>query len=211
MIRIMIGALLLPAINAGILVAVAVQMPGDGVVEQLRELPTPLPAMARSDGTIAPAEQRRLELYRELRQLGNDALPALSRGLMDPDVRIRKNVALVLNVLGGNWFDRSQPKMNLLPCLPALLTALKDSDASVRAWAAQAIGEIGPDAAEAVPALVTLLRNEDEGSRNSAAIGLRGIGRVAKDALPALRETLSDPSPDVRRFAMQAIQRIEER
>ena len=68
---------------------------------------------------------------------------------------------------------------------------------------------VGADAAEAVPALVSLLRNGDEGSRNSACIALRKIGPAAKGALPALREALSDPSADVRRFGMLAIDSIQ--
>jgi hypothetical protein len=53
------------------------------------------------------------------------------------------------------------------------------------------------------------LSNPDEGSRNSACIGLRGIGPAAKMALPALRNSLSDPSKDVRRFAELAIKSIQ--
>ena len=118
-------------------------------------------------------------------------------------------MALVLNVLAGSWFDRSRPRVNIQECLSALVAALGDSDSDVRGWAAQAIGEIGADAAEAVPALVSLLRNGDEGSRNSACIALRKIGPAAKGALPALRDALSDPSSDVRRFAMFAIDSIQ--
>jgi HEAT repeat protein len=187
------------------------QTAADAVVSQLRELPTPLPASGPSDGRIPAIEQRRRELYRQLWLLGADALPALARGLSDPDVRLRRNVALVLNVLADGWFDRSQPKLDIRACLPALIAALKDNDADVRGWSAQAIGWIGRDAAEAVPALILLLRNEREGSRNSAALALGGIGSVAKEALPALGEALSDPSPDVRRFAAGAIKKIEER
>jgi HEAT repeat protein len=185
------------------------QTPADAIVRQLRDLPTPLPAIARSDGSIDPVEQRRHELYRQLLLLGNDALPALSSELLDADVRLRRNVALVLNALAGGWFDRSWAEMNIRPCLPALMKALGDNDASVRAWSAQAIGYIGPDAEEAVPALIALLRNQDVGSRNSAAIALRTIGPEAKSALPALREALSDPNEDVRRFAAVAIEKIE--
>jgi HEAT repeat protein len=132
----------------------------------------------------------------------------LAQGLKDPNVQLRKNIALALNVLAGNWFDRSKPKMDIRAALPALITALQDSDGNVRAWSAQAIGEIGPDAARAVPALIALLRSEDEGSRNSACIALYGIGPAAKEALPALQKALSDPSPDVRRFAQRAVEKI---
>jgi HEAT repeat protein len=181
------------------------------IVQQLRDFPPGLRATARSDGTIDPLEQRRKELYERLRRLGDDALPALARGLSDPDVRIRRNVALALAVLAGTWYRPSEPRLNIRPCLPALIAALKDSDPSVRARAAHAIGEIGIDAALAIPELLILLRNADEGSRIGACIALRGIGPAAKQAMPALRQALDDPSKDVRRFAQQAIDSIQHR
>ena len=189
------------------------QSQGDWLVQQLLLLPTPLPATVRSDGRDDPVELRRRELYRQLGQLGDDALPALARGLGDPDVRQRKNVALALGALAGNWYcsDRSVPRMNIQPILRELTAALQDEDASVRAWSAQAVGEIGLDAAPAVPALIVLLANPDEGSRNSACIALHGIGQAATEALPALRKALEDPSANVRRFAQRAIERIQAR
>jgi HEAT repeat protein len=188
---------------------VPVQSQADALVQQLRSLPTPLPASAPSHGSVPPEERRRHELYAQIGRLGEEGVLALSRGLRDSDVQLRKNVALAFNVLAGDWFDRSWPKLDIKKGLPALVAALQDSDASVRAWSAQAIGEIGPDAAQAVPALVTLLSNADEGSRNSACIALRGIGPAAKEALPALRNSLADPSKDVRLFAALAIQSIQ--
>jgi HEAT repeat protein len=179
------------------------------LVQQLRELPTPLPAVPRSDGRPDPVEERRRELYARLRDLGDDAVFALAIGLSDTDAQLRRNVALALNALGGTWFDRSQPKMDIRAALLALMVALDDPDTHVRAWSAQAIGQIGPDADQAVPALIAMLTNGDEGSRNSACIALRGIGPAAKAALPALRNALSDPSADVRGFAKRAIERIE--
>lgn len=181
------------------------------IVQQLRDFPPALPGWLRSDGKIDPLEQRREELYERLRRLGNDALPALTRGLSDPDVRIRRNVALVLTVLAGKWYKPSAPSLDIRPCLTALITALKDSDSSVRARAAHAIGEIGADAVAAIPALLTLLMNADEGSRIGACIALRGIGPAAKPAMPALKRALDDPSEDVRRFAKQAINSIQDR
>jgi HEAT repeat protein len=181
------------------------------IVQQLRDFPPALPPGARRfDGKIDPLEQRREELYERLRRLGNDALPALARGLSDPDVRIRRNVALVLTVLAGKWYKPSASKLDIRPCLTALIKALKDSDSSVRARAAHTIGDIGADAASAIPALLTLLKNDDEGSRIGACIALRGIGPAAKKALPALRQALDDPRPDVKRFAQQAFDSIQD-
>ena len=184
----------------------------DELVRQLREFPASLPGgLARSDGSPDPdpTVERRSRLYSQLRGLGDQALPALMRGLADPDVQIRRNVALFLNVAAGSWYSPSEPRLDIQPLVPALISALQDGDARVRQMAAQAIGEIGPKAALAVPGLVTLLTDPDEGSRNSAFIGLAKIGPAAKEALPALRNALSDPSTAVRGFALRAIGKIE--
>jgi HEAT repeat protein len=182
----------------------------DELVQQLRELPTPLPGLAPGNGQIPPIEQRRHQLYRDIGQLGADAVPALQRGLRDNDVQIRRNVALIfMQLVSGYWVDEVRQKLDIRNSLPTLLTALDDSDSNVRTWSAQAIGGIGPDAANAVPALIRLLKNNDEGSRNSACIALRGIGPAAKEALPALDDALSDSSENVRRFARRAIESIQ--
>jgi HEAT repeat protein len=181
----------------------------DIVVQQLRDLPTPLPPVTNSNGVVKPEELRRRQLYDQIRHLGPEGVLALARGLHDNDVQLRKNAALAFDVLGGAWFDPSWSKFDIKVALPALIAALQDSEPNVRGWSAQAIGEIGPDAESAVPELITLLSNPDEGSRNSACIALRGIGPAAKTALPALRNSLSDPSKDVRRFAALAIKSIQ--
>ena len=201
--------LLVLCISSASQLAKPLQSEADTVVQQLRELPTPLPPSPRSDGSTPPEEQRRRRLYERLFHLGANGVLALSGALSDDDVRLRKNSALALNVLAGGWYDLSWPKLDIKPALPALIAALQDDDANVRAWSAQAIGDFGPDAAKAVPDLITLLSNPNEGSRNSACIALRNIGPAAKQALPVLRRSLSDPSKDVRRFAALAIESIE--
>ena len=181
----------------------------DELVAQLRQFEASLPASEPSSGIPDPKEVRRRALYDELWRLGSAAMPALSRGLADPDVQVRRNVALFLIVAAKRWYEPSRPPLDARPCLQALITALADSDSRVRGLAAQAVGVVGPDAAAAVPALVALLGSADEGSRNSACIGLTGIGPTAREALPALREALSDSSEYVRRFAQRAIDAIE--
>ena len=183
----------------------------DALVQELGQFRASLPATARSDGSTDPVEDRRHRVYAQLRDLGDQALPALSRGLVDPEVQIRRNVALFLGVTSGGWFtfNPPQPKFDIRASLPALISALKDGDPRVRGLSAQAIGNIGPNAAPAVPELITLLASTDEGSRISACIGLYGIGPAAREALPALRKALTDPSTDVRRSAQRAIDKIE--
>ena len=197
------------AMSGTSLVVTRAQDHADVLVQQLRDLPTPLPSSITSNGAVKPEEQRRRQLYDQIRQLGPEGVKALSRGLHDDNVQLRKNAALALSVLAGDWFDPSWAKLDIKTALPALVVALQDSEPNVRGWSAQAIGEIGPDAESAVPKLVTLLSNSDEGSRNSACIALRGIGPAAKAALPALRNSLSDPSKDVRHFAELAIKNIQ--
>ena len=183
----------------------------DGLVRELGQFRASLPGIARSDGTVDPVEEKRHRLYTQLRDLGEQAMPALSRGLADPNVQIRRNVALFLGVTSGGWFTFNPPqqRLDIHDALPALISALRDDDPRVRGLAAQAVGNIGPNAAAAVPALIDLLANTDEGSRNSACIGLYGIGPAAREALPALRAALSDSSTDVRRFAQRAIEKID--
>jgi HEAT repeat protein len=185
------------------------QSNADTLIQQLRDLPTPLPASPRSDGSVPTEEQRRRRLYEEILRLGPNGVLALSRALHDDDVHLRSNAALALSSLAGGWYDSSWARLDIRPALPALVVALQDSEANVRGWSAQAIGEIGAGAKGAVPDLITLLSNPDEGSRNSACIALRGIGPGARPALPALKKSLSDPSKDVRQFAALAIKSIE--
>jgi hypothetical protein len=178
------------------------------LVAQLRTLPTPLAASGRDSAD----EALRRSVYQQLLVSNSEAVAALAQGLRDPYVGMRRNAALALHVLGGGWwrFECGQQRVEIGAALPMLVDALTDSDASVRAWSAQAIGGIGASAASAVPALITLLANDDEGSRNSACIALRGIGPAANAALPALQRARADPSSDVRRFAALAIESIEQ-
>jgi len=183
--------------------------PAAVLVQELRQFPAGLPATGRSDGRPDPTEERRHRVYEELWTLGLTAIPALNEGLADPDVQVRRNVALFLNFSAGTWNKSMAPALNIRGCIPSLIAALNDPDPRVMALAAQAIGSIGPDASSAVTALVALLASADAGSRPSAIIGLAGIGPAARDALPAIRKALSDPSANVRRIAERAITMIE--
>jgi HEAT repeat protein len=178
-------------------------------VEQMRGFSMQLRATARSDGRIDPIEQRRQEITARLHQLGKEALPALSHALSDNDVQMRRNVVLVLINLAGGYSVEARPKLDIRDAIPELIHATEDGDSDVRAWAAHALAEIGPDAKEALPALLKLLKDHEEGPRITSCLALGNIGPAAKDALPALKAALNDPSKDVRRFAEQAIEKIQ--
>src|SRR5262249_3697676 len=60
-------------------------------------------------------------------------VPALIKGLADPDQDVRSYAALTLSRLG--------PKAE--PAVPALTRALKDNGEHVRSSAAQALGQVG--------------------------------------------------------------------
>jgi HEAT repeat protein len=177
--------------------------------EELVQALGQFPAAIQGTGVPSPIERHRGEIYDRLWSLGPTALPALCRGLADPDVQVRRNVALFLGVAGNDWYDRGRPRLGITQCAPALVGALEDSDSRVRELAAQAVPATGAAAASAVPALIRLLGSSSEGDRNTAGIALAGIGPAAREALPALKKNLSDPSADVRRFAKRAIERIE--
>ena len=172
-----------------------------------------LSGIAPSDGRIDPKQQRKIEITRQLRLTGKEAVPALVKALKDPDVQMRRNSALVLITLAGAY-EEEQPrpgKVDIREAVPALINAMEDSDGVVRSWAAQALGEVGPDAKDAVPALLKLITDREEGCRNCSCIALAGIGPAARDALPALRKALKDPSKDVRQFAKRAVEQIEKK
>jgi HEAT repeat protein len=184
------------------------------IVGQLRDVPLPRQAFPRGIASrpatrppLAALELRRQKIYDELHALGPASVPALARALRDPDADMRRDVAVALDVLAGGWwqFPDGGSKLDIRPALPALVSALLDSDPGVRAWAAEDIGDLGAAAETAVPRLRAMLRSPDPSSRGSACSALGAIGSAARDALPELRQALSDSSPAVRQCARAAI------
>jgi HEAT repeat protein len=186
----------------------APQLSTGALVEALRDLPPQLPGLAPSSGRPSADEQRRAEIYAELRKRGPESVPALATRLRAPDLPLRQNASLALLVLAMDRSPGPGPRVDVSPAVPALIESLDDYDIKTRGTAAQTLGAVGPAAAGAVPALIRMLASEDEGSRNSACIALAGIGPAAREALPALRRAESDSRPNVRRFAGRAIERI---
>jgi HEAT repeat protein len=90
----------------------------------------------------------------------------------------------------------------------ALITSLKDQDASVCLGAASALMCIRPseEAKETIPLLVNALKDEHAEVRMCAAFTLGNIGLDAQAAVPHLIELLKDPVD--RRIAPKRYQRL---
>ncbi len=70
--------------------------------------------------------------------------------------------------------------------LPLLIDGLHGEDPMLRDIACAVLGELGPDAGEAVPKLIELMQTSSEETRMAAALSLMRIG---SDSLPLLEET----------------------
>ena len=92
---------------------------------------------------------------------------------------------LLLFSLGTLLAGCGEPPSNDGPSARAavLIANLHDKNASIRAGAAAALGDIGPQGKGAVPELVKALKDEDESVRRRAATALSKIDpKAAADA-----------------------------
>jgi HEAT repeat protein/beta-lactamase regulating signal transducer with metallopeptidase domain len=117
-------------------------------------------------------------------------LPTFLAALKDPNKDVRHHAAHGI----GN-ID------NLKTAPRPLIEALADSDREVRQSVAQALGDIGDEAA--VPALKRAITDSDVDVRRQAAEALSDIGGV--EAIQALMGLLKDPDPEIRKTAAEAL------
>ena len=89
-----------------------------------------------------------------------------------------------------------------------ILEAVDEKEIDVRESAAEALGEIGPDAKDAIPTLIDLLQDREVYVRKSAANALGEIGLHAKEAVPALITALGDEDSWVRVYTAEALGKI---
>lgn len=86
--------------------------------------------------------------------------------------------------------------------MPALVTALSDSDNKVREAVAHSIGQMGP---EALPVLSEMLTHGDKYVRRNAAWAMGRLGPLARPALQALCVALKDADPRTASGIAQAL------
>jgi HEAT repeat protein len=128
-----------------------------------------------------------------------EALPALTAGVEDTDVKGRRAAIDVLEALGRQAASAA----------PALVGALNDRDRFVRWAAARALGKVRPANAElAVAPLARLLADPDGDLRLAAAAALGAYGPGARAALPALVDAAKSSEPELRLAALRALESI---
>jgi HEAT repeat protein len=159
-------------------------------------------ALAAPDGEGDPASGHRSAAYLQddpfLAGL-REALPALTAGVEDPDVKGRRAAIDVLEAMGRQAASAA----------PALVNALSDRDRFVRWSAARALGKVRPANADPViAALARLLADPDGDLRLAAAAALGAYGPGARAALPALVEAAKAREPELRLAALRALESI---
>jgi HEAT repeat protein len=94
--------------------------------------------------------------------------------------------------------------------VPSLVKTLKeDKDPNMRYYAAQALGQFGPEARPAVPDLTAALKDDSKMVRMGAAYALGEI--KSPDAVPTLQEATKDPEKEVRDAAAFALKQLQQK
>jgi HEAT repeat protein len=124
------------------------------------------------------------------------SVPALARGLADPNVRARRAAALALEGLGEEAASAE----------PALVQALGDDDLFVRWAAMRALCRLPQiDTMRAVPAIARLVQDPDLDVRIAAAKALKALKCPNPEAIEALTRAVNDREPALQVAAIQAL------
>jgi HEAT repeat protein len=161
---------------------------------------------------------RRPSAARALRFIGpqaGKAIPSLLEALKDPSSHVRQ---AVIGALGRICWSQTPPQPADTPkVVRELLGSLSDGsgepkDQNInRLHALQALGSIGPAAAEALPKIIPMLEDRQAAARSNAALALGDIGGAgASKAAPTLqRLAASDPDEEVRKNASVALGKLK--
>jgi len=147
----------------------------------------------------------RRERQRAIREMGDAAIPELIQTLKNSEeARTRLEAAIVLGTIGAGA-ERA---------VPALISALEDSDKKVRHDAVVTLGKIGPAAHAAIPFLVAAMK-ENEGDQEHLVNSqlpwtLVKIGSP-ETVLPVLVEVSRGPKGKVQHTAAKALKYLREK
>ena len=85
------------------------------------------------------------------------------------------------------------------PAVPVLIEALQQPDAAQRASAAGALGAMGRDAADAIKPLFTLASTSDTATQAAALRALTALQATPAQLKPLLQTALASPAPELRK------------
>jgi HEAT repeat protein len=114
------------------------------------------------------ADGKRLAAAKGLGKLGGqaaNALPQLTKSLVDPDADVRRASAAAIRLIAPS----AKPSKELIQ---SFVVDLADSDDTVRLVAVRTLGKFGPAAVEATAAIQNLLSDSDRDVRKAAADAL---------------------------------------
>jgi HEAT repeat protein len=120
--------------------------------------------------------------------VANEAIPALTTALSDPDPQVRFYALLAFKEIGADA-SNAVPAMTTVLTPPGT-TSATNADFYLRAAAASALGKIGPPAVSAVPSLKAALQQPNPYLRGQAATAIWRISGDVDTALPALLREL---------------------
>ncbi|QJW96602.1 HEAT repeat domain-containing protein [Frigoriglobus tundricola] len=183
----------------------------------------PLPALIRELRSQSPADRTRAA--KDLGRLGwlaREALPALVGALQDDDAKVRESAAHAVGLMGPEALpalvemlghDDKYVRRNAVwalgklgplarPALNDLCLALKDADPRTASGAAQALGGLGADGADAVPPLAEAMRGTNIVLCRLAA---KALSQIGPPALATLIAHLQHADPFIRGESALAI------
>ncbi|HVL13700.1 MAG TPA: HEAT repeat domain-containing protein [Gemmata sp.] len=183
----------------------------------------PLPDLIRGLRSESPAD--RLKAAKQLGRLGwlaREALPTLVAALDDEDAKVRESAGHAVGLMGPEalpalvrmltHFDKYVRRKAVwalgrlgplaIPALGHLCEALKDLDPRTGSGAAQALGNMGIDGAEAVPALAEAMRGTNIVLCRLAA---KALSQIGSPAIATLVAHLQHSDPFVRGESALAI------
>jgi HEAT repeat protein len=137
-----------------------------------------------------------------LGDLKEKARPAFAE-LVD---RLKRDEILVC--LGAIWAIRQIGPAAVDDAVKELLASLDDADPKVRRTVPMSLGFLDKDG-KCVPKVLDRLKSGDRKLRYTYIDCLRQIGPKAKEAVPLLVQLTRDPDADVRRYAREALERID--
>jgi HEAT repeat protein len=174
-----------------------------------------LPILMKALGT----EDQNINVREVFVSIGSPSIPFLIGALSDESDYVRRNAVLMLDSLNGSEtlpaleqaFHEGSPLareaaakalINLkIEAVPFLIQMVKDEDEELRILAIETLGDIGPDAKEAIPAVIEARKTEANYSPLVEAIDSFMLF-MRKAAVPALVETLKDEADYMRSWAV---------